>query len=60
MHLFPRFVLLGSVLALATFADEPARARPWATDALTLESGVLWEIGAGTPIAYRGAGVTIQ
>ncbi len=53
MHPFLRFVLLGSVLGLTTLADEPARARPWATDALDLESGVLWEIGAGTPISYR-------
>lgn len=50
---FLRFVLLGSVLSLATFADEPVRARPWATNALDLESGLLWEIGAGTPISYR-------
>lgn len=53
MHPYLRFVLLGTVLGLPAFADEPVRALPWTTDALTLESGVLWEIGAGTPIAYR-------
>ena len=53
MHPSLRFILLGTLLGLPAFADEPVRALPWTTDALTLESGVLWEIGAGTPIAYR-------
>ena len=54
MHPSLRFVLLGTLLGLVALADEPpARALPWTTHALTLESGVLWEIGAGTPIAYR-------
>lgn len=53
MHPYLRFVLLGTILGLPAIADEPVRALPWTSDALTLESGVLWEIGAGTPISYR-------
>ena len=46
-------LLLGSLLALAARATEPAAQPPWATSALSVESGVLWEIGTGTTIAYR-------
>ncbi len=46
-------LLLGSLLALAARAAEPAPLAPWATSALNVESGVLWEIGTGTTIAYR-------
>jgi hypothetical protein len=28
-------------------------AQPWSSSALTLESGVLWEVGHNTPLAYR-------
>ena len=45
--------VLGAVLNLTTFAAEPAPLPPWSTGALTLETGVLWEIGTGTPFAYR-------
>lgn len=45
--------LLVSLLGLATLAAEPAPPRPWETSALNVESGVLWEIGSGTPFAYR-------
>jgi hypothetical protein len=48
-----RSVLLGFVLSAATIAAEPAPAGPWNAGAWTVESGVLWEIGTGTPIAYR-------
>jgi lipid A 3-O-deacylase len=48
-----KFILFGSVLGLVGWADEPAPARPWETSAVDLESGVLWEIGSLTPIAYR-------
>jgi len=51
-HLFKR-VLLGLALSLATLAAEPAAGRPWESGAVNLESGVLWEIGTGTPFAYR-------
>ena len=53
MHPFIRSILLGSILGLSTSADEPARAHPWTTNALTLESGLLWGIGTGTPLSYR-------
>jgi hypothetical protein len=46
-------VLLGSVLSVATFATEPTPTRPWQSSALNIESGMLWEIGSGTPFAYR-------
>ena len=53
MHHLIKIALLGSVLRVATFAAEPAPERPWASSALNVESGVLWEIGRGTPFAYR-------
>jgi lipid A 3-O-deacylase len=53
MHHLIKIALLGFVLNVATFAEEPAAARPWESSALNLETGVLWEIGTGTPIAYR-------
>ena len=46
-------VLLISLLGLSTLAAEPEPPRPWETSALNVESGVLWEIGSGTPFAYR-------
>lgn len=53
MHPFLRFVLLGSTLGAGLCADEPAPARPWEASVLNVESGLLWETGSGTPIAYR-------
>jgi lipid A 3-O-deacylase len=53
MHHSIKTVLLGSVLSIATFAAEPAPVRPWESGAWSIETGVLWEIGSGTPIAYR-------
>ncbi len=53
MHPLIKTVLLASCLSGVIFADEAAPARPWETGALNVETGVLWEIGAGTPIAYR-------
>lgn len=53
MPSFLKPALLGSALALAAGAVEPAPPRPWETGALNVESGVLWEVGSGTPIAYR-------
>ena len=38
---------------MVALAADPETQRPWQTSALTLESGVLWEIGTGTPIPYR-------
>jgi len=57
MHCLVRIALFGSVLRIAAFAAEPVAetgsTRPWESSALNLESGVLWEIGTGTPISYR-------
>jgi len=53
MHQAIKLALLGSVLRVLTFAAEPEPNRPWASHDLTLETGVLWEIGSLTPIAYR-------
>lgn len=46
-----KLTLLGSVLAVATLAGVPEP--PWARGDLAVETGVLWQIGTGTPIAYR-------
>jgi len=53
MSLLFKPVLIGSLLALAGVAAEPAPPRPWETRALTVETGLLWNIGTGTPLAYR-------
>jgi hypothetical protein len=53
VHPLIKLALLGLVSNVVTWAADPAPARPWETSALTLESGVLWEIGSGTPIPYR-------
>lgn len=45
--------LLGAVFSLAAFAAEPAPAQPWETSALSFETGVLKEIGTGTPFHYE-------
>ncbi len=53
MHQLVKIALLGSVVGVAALAAEPASGRPWESGALNVETGVLWEIGTGTPIAYR-------
>jgi hypothetical protein len=54
MHFLIKIALLGPVLGATTlFAAEQAPGRPWESSTWTVESGVLWEIGTGTPIAYR-------
>jgi len=46
--------LLGSILCLgSTFAAGETAEKPWATGTLNVESGMLWEVGTGTPFAYR-------
>jgi lipid A 3-O-deacylase len=55
-HLF-KVGLLAPGIGLAAFAADPepapVPAQPWAVSAVNVESGVLWEIGTGTPFAYR-------
>ncbi len=53
MHSLIKVVLFGSLLCIAAYADEPAPQPPWKSSALSVETGMLWEIGTGTPIAYR-------
>ena len=55
MNHFIKLVLLGGMLGVAAIAAETGSPppRPWETSAFNLESGVLWEIGTGTPFAYR-------
>lgn len=53
MPSFIKLSLLGAVLSVVTVAAEPAPAKPWETGALNIETGMLWEIGTGTPFAYR-------
>lgn len=51
MHYLSKGALLGSFFAIVPFAR--AAEQPWASSALNVETGALWEIGSGTPIAYR-------
>ena len=54
MHPLIKTTLLGAVLAAtALAADDGAAASPWKSSALNLESGLLWEVGTGTPFPYR-------
>ncbi len=55
MHLAFKLALLGTVLRGFTYAADlaPAPDRPWASSDLTLETGVLWEVGRLTPLPYR-------
>jgi len=46
-------VLLGIWLAATAGATETLDVPPWKSSALNLESGVLWEVGTGTPFPYR-------
>jgi hypothetical protein len=53
MPSFTKYVLLGLAWSAAAWAEDPTPVRPWETSALTIETGVLWEIGTGTTIPYR-------
>ena len=55
MHLLKKITWLGSLLAVTAFSAEDVSvpAKPWATPEWTVESGVMWEIGTGTPFPYR-------
>jgi lipid A 3-O-deacylase len=60
MHLFTKPACLASLLALTAFGGEPVPT-PESTvvtesrdaSSMNLESGILWEIGTGTPFPYR-------
>ena len=53
MRRFLAIALVGVALDLPAAADDPPAPRPWESSAFNVESGILWEIGTGTPIAYR-------
>ncbi|MEX2044088.1 MAG: acyloxyacyl hydrolase [Opitutus sp.] len=53
MHHLRTVLLLGSSLGFASFAAEPVPGQPWASRDLTVEAGLLWEVGSATPIPYR-------
>lgn len=53
-HLIRIYLLVFLLCASLRAADpSPAPALPWETSAWSIETGVLWEIGTGTPIPYR-------
>ncbi len=52
MRILTTFLLFGYGLICAGRAEE-APLKPWETTAWNLETGVLWEVGSLTPIAYR-------
>jgi lipid A 3-O-deacylase len=53
MHSFLKITLLGFATVAAVFAEESKPLPPWETGAVDVESGVLWQIGTGTPLSYR-------
>ena len=53
MHPFFKSALLVIVLGARAGAGEAGPDRPWETGALDVEAGLLWQIGSGTPLAYR-------
>lgn len=53
MHHCLKVVLLGSVLRLVVSGAEPVPGRPWESRDLTAETGLIWNIGTGTPLSYR-------
>lgn len=53
MRLLFKIAWLGSFLTIAAVAADAPPPQPWETSALTVESGILWEIGSGTPFPYR-------
>jgi lipid A 3-O-deacylase len=48
-----KITLLGPLLGIAALAADPSPNQPWTTSALSIETGILWEVGHGTPLAYR-------
>ena len=53
MHHLIKAALLACGLGLGTIAAEPLAPHAWESSAWNVETGVLWEIGTGTPITYR-------
>lgn len=53
MHCSLRCLLLAATVAVVSPAAETIPLRPWETGALNVETGMLWQIGTLTPLAYR-------
>jgi lipid A 3-O-deacylase len=55
MHLYFKIALVVSLLGAGApiLAEHKEAGRPWETGAIDLESGMLWQIGTGTPLSYR-------
>lgn len=39
--------------AMAPLVAQPADAPPWASGAISVETGLLWQVGQNTPLSYR-------
>lgn len=48
-----KIALLSATLGSILFAADSNPDFPWETSTLNIESGLLWEVGNGTPFAYR-------
>ncbi len=48
-----KFLLLGFATGIAVHAAEPPPGHPWESSSWSVETGLLWELGLSTPIAYR-------
>lgn len=53
MRNFAKAVLSATLLYTAVSAAEETTILPWESSSFSIETGPLWEIGTGTPIAYR-------
>lgn len=53
MPRFLKIAVLNAGLVLTGLAAESIPLRPWETSALNVETGVLWQVGTLTPLAYR-------
>ena len=47
-------IFLSALFALGvTNLTAISQTRPWESSALSIESGLLWQVGSGTPLSYR-------
>ncbi|MCF3651469.1 acyloxyacyl hydrolase [Synoicihabitans lomoniglobus] len=53
MQFFYRTVILGFALTAALRAADEVEVPPWSIGTISTETGMLWQIGTGTPLSYR-------
>jgi lipid A 3-O-deacylase len=53
IHRLFKSLLLGAAFGITTCVADSASHPPWASPALSVETGVLWQIGTGTPFDYQ-------